>query len=445
MCLALFPYLQCSYPDYFRDNLEAPAEFKSFTFGRLALLPALSIPSVDWTFQNCQIEDFAWDVLAGFMSQYFDVLVASPPISRQRWLEEAQEDLRLRQQSRDQYREFEQWSGTTTSHTQEVPSSVDLLDRPDCMDDFVAFCIEVGSKGPSIAFWDVTNDLMLTDAVCQMDKIRSSDFSLRASFFALLTMLAKAQDSENPGKLEGAAKLHSLLSNNVKSPDDPFQLRYDDVLGIIRYYTRELVGKGDFRSVGQTSSSSSRQSTSYYYFNDDDQNASAAQSSKKSSTSSSQKSLGEEGTRLLLTSLSLFKAIASRSAEARPHIRTLSLAVESSDGIVGQDSTLMVLFTLAATPVSPEIRGHIFSTIAAILQDCNEDEALKAWDIVESSGFLPIYKLQQFPTAIGENEAPSIGFPPSSTARVNITANAVDVCCSASNSCLPLPVNHNSR
>lgn len=384
------------------------------------MLPALAVPSIDRTFQNCKIEEFAWDVLAGFMAQYFEIVAASPPISRQKWLEEAQEDLRLQQQSRDQYREFQQWSGITAAQNQDVPSSVDVLERPDCMDDFVALCVEVGLRGPSIAFWDAKTDLMLTDPVCQIERITNSDKSLRSSFFTLLSMLATAEDPEKAGEFEGASILHSWLSNKAESPDGPIRLRYDEILGTIRYYTRVLIGKGIFRSGGQTSSSSSRQPTSYYYFDDDDQSVSTSQVSKKSSTSSTQISLGEEGTRLLVACLELFTSIASRCADARTYLRGFYLEVESNtEGMVGRDTTLMVLFTLAATPVSPEIRGHVFSAIAVILQDCSEDEALNAWDIVESSGFLPIYKLQQFPTAIGENEAPGIGFPPSSTAKVS--------------------------
>ena len=119
---------------------------------------------------------------------------------------------------------------------------------------------------------------------------------------------------------------------------------------------------------------------------------------------------------VLSSCLSVIICVASRSSAARDFLRNFALQVQSQDGIIGHDSTPMVLFTLAVTAVPPEIRGLTFSALATIYQDCSREEAVKAWGVVESSGFLPIYKLQQYPTQITENEVPVIEFP---TVRVS--------------------------
>lgn len=114
---------------------------------------------------------------------------------------------------------------------------------------------------------------------------------------------------------------------------------------------------------------------------------------------------------VLASCLSIVICVASRSSDARAFLRSFSLQVQSSDGIVGQDMTHMVLFTLASTAVPPEIRGLTFSALATIYQDCSPKDAIEGWGLVESTGFLPIYKLQQYPTQITENDVPSITFP----------------------------------
>ena len=398
------------------EALDFPTQWRSFTFGRLSLVPAVAVHADPGSYQICDTESFALDILCGFMARYLEAIAVSPPVSREKWLLDAQDDLRLRQQDEAQKLEFQQWAGTTNTPTEHVPKSVDILERPDCMDDVVAFCMAVGFKGPSNAFWDFDSALYPSRAMYRMDKMINDDLTLRAPYFGFLTMLATTVGQQDSEHMEGAEKLHSLLSNEAATPDS-IQTTWFDIMGIIRHYARYLVDKDSLQTSTQSSTTAGRQSTVYYYFNDDDINSRTTQSTKKSSSSSKPR-LDTDGAYLLSACLSLLEAVASRSSAARTYLRNLSLPVESSDGILGRDSTLLVLFTLATAPIAPKIRGLVFTTIAAILDDCSQEEALNAWNIVESSGFLPIYKLQQYPTEIGENEVPRISFPTSLTAQV---------------------------
>lgn len=274
------------------ENLELPASFKSFTCVRLCLLPALTIHSED---SVCRAEEFALDILVGFMAQYLDAVVDPPPVSRQKWLKDENEDLRLRQQSQKQQREFQQWSGTTTP-MDDVPASVDLLERPDCMDDILACCVAVGMKGPAMGFCNSDGALLPTESLYCVAAATCADPSLRAPFFDYLAMLATAEDAEQTRKFEAAELIHSMLEGEKSTPDDAFTWRWNDVIEIIRFCARELIGKS-YRSSRQTSASFNQQSTSYYYFDDGDlSNQTSGGPKKSSSTISSPKALGEENT-----------------------------------------------------------------------------------------------------------------------------------------------------
>eukprot|EP00977_Amphora_coffeiformis_P010124 scaffold2357_cov167-Amphora_coffeaeformis.AAC.32 len=239
------------------DNLEFPTNYKSFTFVRLCLLPALTIHSEDVT---CRAEEFALDILVGFMAQYLDAIVDRPPISQQKWLKDENEDLRLRQQSQNQQREFQQWSGTTT-RMDDVPASIDLLERPDCMDDILACCAAVGMKGPAMAFCNFEGDLLPTESLYRVAASARADISLRAPFYSYLAMLATAEDAEQPKKYEAAELIHSMLEGGATTPDDQFPCRWQDIIDIIRFCARDLIGKS-YRSSRQTSSSCNHQTGS---------------------------------------------------------------------------------------------------------------------------------------------------------------------------------------
>lgn len=401
-----------------RANLETPTMYKTFTFLRLSVLPALEIPSTDETFAYCKIEEFAWEILGGWASQYLESLVVSPPISRAQWKKDAEDNLKIRQQDLNQQREFQQWSGTT-SHVESVPKTVDLMERPDCMDDVVSFCAAIGAKGPAVAFWDIDSDMYPKNSLQTLEAMSLEDLTLRASFYELLATLAKAEyvDGEESESFAGATKINDMLSAEQQSQEVPIKARWTDILEVLRYYARLLAEKGQ-QATARNTSSSRTESTNYYY-NATDPTVQFSRNSN-SSTQPSRKSreLDESNIRDLGAALCLVECIASRSSTARSFLRNLKMDVESGGVAFKPLPSTRVLFALASSAIAPELRGLVFSVIASVHQDCSREEALEAWDLVESYGFLPIYKLQQFPTAINENDAPKLKFPPSATTRV---------------------------
>ena len=257
-------------------------------------------------------------------------------------------------------------------------------------------------------------ELQLSRAVCQMEKMQTQDDSLRPCYLNMLASLAMAEGRDLA--LDGAAKVHQLLA----SPNGEISTQWPEIMETLRWYARELV---QGRDSGQSrSSASSQPSTRYYYYDSGIDPVGESMSAAKSSSSSSgakSRELGETNTMILQSHLSLIVAVASRSADAREYLRALTLPVQSAEGVIGADAMTMVLFTLAATPISPELRGQVFECLGSILVGCTQEEALTAWQLVESSGIIPIWKLEQYPTGIREGVVPGLSFPPSSTARVS--------------------------
>ena len=95
----------------------------------------------------------------------------------------------------------------------------------------------------------------------------------------------------------------------------------------------------------------------------------------------------------------------------------------------------MVLFSLAVMPLSPEVRGAVFGTIARLLSvdGANPEEtavlqkaAMKGWELLEACQVVPISILEQYPSGQETSVQSSSGlsFPPSSTAMVRAYDNS---------------------
>jgi hypothetical protein len=438
-----------------RECLEAPIEFGSFTAARLSLLPALQKPGSSGG--TCQVAEFFTTVLAEFTAHYLDVLGASGerPISRAKWEQEAEEELRLRRSHQEQQQQFQAWSGTSAVDEEVVPAVVDLMKRPDCMDDVIAFAVAIGSLGSEYAlrFWSqedhVDHDggqtqagtikLVASRALRELERQQTDDDSLRPCYLSFLAVLALA---EAPFLVQnGAAVIHEILSSQ-SDQDSTLETNWESLIGILRWYVRELSPQ-DYGSTSSSSATSTSggtgASTAYYYHADRSMNESMAYgSSRESSRSESTPSrakpreLSDDNTFVLLSHLAVIGKVASKSPSARSAILSVNLPIQSPDGteVVGQDSALMVLFTLAGAPLSPELRGAVFETIANILQtngsskeesDKMREMAIKGWELLEACQILPIHLLDQYPS-IREADAqniPGIAFPPSSTAMVS--------------------------
>lgn len=448
-----------------RECLEAPVEHGSFSTARLTLLPALQKPD-DAVNSNCQVQEFFTMVLADFCAQYLQVLGASGerPISRAKWEQEAQEEVRLNQSHQEQRRDFSARVGAHGSPETVVPKVVDLLKRPDCMDDVIALAVTICSLGSDYAlrFWsqeDVVGEddeqihgnnaatvkLVPSRALRELERLQREDDSMRPSFLSFLAVLALA---ESPVLLRnGAAVVHDMLSTS--DPNLELGTDWASLVDILRWYLRELSSQAYGSTSGASSSTASTSSgraagtsTAYYYHADRSVDGATYGSSRErsqtdgTSARSKPRELCEDNTFILLSHLAIIGNVASRSAAARAAILSVNLPIQSPDGteVVGQDSALMVLFMLVGVPLSPDIRGAVFETIANILQtegssdeDCSKmrDVALKGWELLEACQVLPIHLLDQYPS-IRESDAqgiPGLAFPPSSTALVSPCSN----------------------
>ena len=410
----------------FRHALEAPAVFKTFSFTRLSLIAALQIPVSPSSLPVCNVSEFLLAVLTDHTAQFFGLLLQrNPPISRAKWEQDAEEDLRLRRANLENYRQFQSWSGTRTA-LEVIPDSVDLLLRPDCMDDVLALCFDVCRLGSNFAasFWTQHD---ISDVFSQIEKMQRQDDSLLPGFLDLLSSLSfHAPDIvhlilSDEGSLENGASTTVTGVNTGR-----IALRWATIFETIRYYARELVNKGKGsgqNSTSGTDSSALDQSTEYYYFSSDRNTATSNSASNSSSSSSTVRELGEANTLILSSHLMLVEAVARSSVEARSFLRKLTLPIVSTESAVGQDSLWMILFSLTSAPVSPELRGLVFEALASIVDGSELEDIKQAWSCVEDYGILPIDKLLVYTNPIPGGIAPRISFPPSSTARVSGTDN----------------------
>jgi hypothetical protein len=430
---------------------EAPANFKSFTFCRLTLLPALERLRGTTTADSiCETSEFCLSVMADFCSKYLNTMVSlnDLPISRNQWLLSEQEDLRLRRQQQVQERQFRAWSRQTDNEPEEViPASVDLTKRPDCLDDILALCTAVASLGEDYAlcFWEIRTEdnqqqvVTLSRALLELERHQAKENSLLPSYLGLLAAL-----SNSP---LGATVVHEMLFkpslDDASSTDSSARpkVSWVSILEMIRWFAKELspqdfdgVATSTAASTGQSSPTSSS-STAYYYFDEPSSsgiNSSNTASEKKSSTSASTKpkELGESNEGLLSAHLALIKNVATQSATARCDLLSMKLPLSGSSTTAvvtaGGDETLLVMFLLAIAPMSPAMRGAVFQSIASLLlvDGANESQrkVLKemgqnAWHYLESCQILPISLLEQYPKPyMPENQRrPGLNFPPSST------------------------------
>ena len=429
-----------------KECIEATTKLRSLTFARLGLIPALQAPFDQ--LPECVPCEFFLSVLTNFASQYFDVIMRSgdAPISRDKWEQDAAEDLRLRVAYRDENNQFVTWAGTNTVVAEKLPSSVDPLSRPDCMDDVIAFVVAVCDLGSSYAcsFWsrdeaatesssdETVSRFTTSEALQELERQQEDDSTLRPGYLSLLAALARAHDSslgEN-----GASAINRMMSNPSGTET------WATLLDVLRYFIQELDPRAA-RGVQSGAAAMSAVSSSYYY---DDSGYSGSEpsaygmsqrASKTQSESVQVKELGESNSYLALSLLELMSNVATKSAEGRVAILSTIIPIRGPRGneIVGHDSALMILFNLSSQALSPEVRGAVFSTIACLLctTGCSEEDivtlqewGLKAWEILEGSQILPLFIFEQFRTASATprdaDVLSGIAFPPSSTSMVSL-------------------------
>jgi hypothetical protein len=423
------------------DCFELPAELKSFSFARLTLVPALQRLNTNTTVEICDNSEFFLAVLSEFVSKYLNTLVDSGdmPISRQRWEKEVEEELKLRRTQQAQQQQFQVWSGTSTELEEAIPASVDLMRRPDCLDDVVALCVIVCSLGEEYAqlFWSRNGDgLAPSRALQELERIQATDHSVLPCYLSFLAALGTFE--------QGATAVHQLLSRTPDAADASTNISlvtWSSLMSTLRWYAREL-SPVDYDSVTAASAKSSSSSTrgtanTAYYYNAESnatsgsrtaQQSSGEASSSSTSTPGKPKELGEQNKVILSSHLAVLMNVASKSAFARCAILSIKLPIGTgAAAAAGGDETLLVLFSLAIAPLSPELRGAAFAAIACLLQINGatteqrhqlREMALNGWEFLESCQILPIAMLDQYqqPAVLGSQERrPGLTFPPSSS------------------------------
>jgi hypothetical protein len=364
----------------------------------------------------------------------------------------------LRQNDQQQQQEFHgQFPGLSDStfnlgSTKSI-EMVDLLNRPDCIDDIFGLSIALSSLGPeySLQFWsqatqtDDSNSreiyaLVPSQAVRELERQQMEDDSLRATYLSFLASLSIAQNPfGSESGADGADVVHKLLSGDAGGAGEVDHQGWLDVLGALRWYVCQLGASQLAPSRESTgSSSSTRGSTAYYYFEDpeaSDFSGYDRSTSKDTPSDVTATDLGEENEYNLLAHLALITNVAANSAEGRSGIRSIKLPLRSPDtkDIIGQDSTLEILFALASMPLSPEVRGATFCSIASLISvqgirsaDMSElrEASVVAWKLVDSYQIVPTFMLDQFPSSeepLSALNATGISFPTSSTALVRQT------------------------
>ena len=339
--------------------------------------------------------------------------------------------MRLLRENQEKQRRFHgqfQFQGVAHSGAvEEIPGAVDLLGRPDCMEDVIAFATAVCSLGSEyvLPFWskdthvregDDFMTLVPSRALKDLEVQQQNDESLYPSYLSFLAALALAK---NPcGGDGGAEVVHSMLD-------------WPSLIDTLRWYVRELDPQAYAARGSSTSKSSSQAtaSTAYYYF--DQANSASDQTSKNrssgdSSPRSQPRELGEVNTFILLSHLAVISNVAAKSSDARSAIVSINLPITNSDGsVVGQDSAMMVLFSLTLLPLTPEVRGAVFGTLSQLLSvdGSNKEQAadmrtaaLKGWEHLEACQIIPIRKLEQYPSTVlpGTHTTAGIAFPLSS-------------------------------
>lgn len=409
---------------------------KSITFARACLLPALHRPTRHPE-TMCDSSEFLLSVLGDFVATFVDVLsnTGNLPGSQDTWYKEQEQDLALQRDQREQQKQFRLWSGSYQEGTGEkpIPDSVDKMNRPDCMDDIITLAVSVASLGPEFAikFWSTASELddqgkakvsLVQSRFLKKTKgIISEDATLSSFYYAFLAALSTAKCTSVSGG--GAEVVHSILSDPTET-----HRNWGEVLATLRWYFQQL--DKSRASPAATNSSLGSQSASNYYLN-----LSLASNRSNDAAKSLEKPkpvvLGERNVFYLLALLGVLdKSSSLPSTRLEILSKTTPIYAENSSEMVGTDTTLNILFSLFCSPITPDIRGAISSTLASLLStqgmEASSDEdktkmrefCSTAWELVETCQIVPVILLDQYPQMTGEVKS-GLSFPASSTSLVS--------------------------
>jgi len=396
----------------FSKCLMAASQLKSLTFARLSLIPSFGMPSStnallfpsssDGSSASSGVFDFYASTFAEFTAQYIDALGATGtlPITRKEWLEEEVNLAQSEWMERKQKREFGVWAGQEQEQTEEDaaanagPRKVNVMDRPDCLEDVFALVSSACDVYPAgaRALWYVgeeqqqvlNNDEDGMEAVAVARSPRLVLAPSRAlqtldllhpdsdsSLFVYLSFLASLALSDAPGMdgtQNGASVVHRILCGertiNQRAPERHIHFLWSQILGAIRWYAENLSQENEDVSTKNKASAAAadrirnsapaESSTSYYYMASGNTSNSSrgmetasssstantersndgVQSSSNSSVSNETKELDEVGRHTLMSLLCLMSNVASKCYAAREFILAIQIPAQddTNDG-----------------------------------------------------------------------------------------------------------------
>ena len=445
--------------------LMVASQLKSLTFARLSLLPSVSSSLVGHDIvdgggdqsSSASIYDFHLSTLSEFTAQYIDALgtTGNLPITRQEWLDEEMNMAQTEWMEKEQRRQFGEWAGEPVlpqndddeDDVAEGPRAVNLLDRPDCLEDVFALASSVCEAYPlgAKSFW-YTTEMELVEggedglsssagavlspsrALQTLDLFQSENDSSLYVYLSYLSSLAIA-DAARRGSPSGADMVHSYLAGNQTiNPHSPgtdrqMHVMWREIIETIRWYADHLSPSDDATAPsedgtinstaklrGSNSATTDETSTSYYYglgggispVNSGGDNFSSSpehpeRGSSKSAaapvnvtqSSSEKRELGDVERNTLMAVLCLVSNVASKCVAAREFIlgiRLPSKDMNDGGGLGYQDSTLEILFALLTiTSLPPEIMGMAFVAIANLLQPCDDSVGAASADMSDSN------------------------------------------------------------
>ncbi|KAL7435715.1 hypothetical protein ACHAXM_004800 [Skeletonema potamos] len=454
----------------FSKCLMVASQLKSLTFARLSLIPSFGMPSTmsssssaaslshRTTSDDASTYDFFVSIFAEFTAQYIDALchTGNIPITRKEWYDEELNLAQSEWMEKDQKRQFGMWAGHAVEEDIGGPRPVNVMDRPDCLEDVFALisCICACNPNGAQAFWNTAEEqhdvgegqlevsVVLAPSRClrMLDLIQAESDSALFVYLSFLSSLALSGGTDGTEASNGASMVHSFLSGNRtinNHSERHMHFTWNNAMSAIRWYAEQLSpeeGDDSSKRVSSdrirrtnTTSDTTESSTSYYYgagrsgatSTSGDTSASSPLNSRQGTSSSpystgddtKQKELDDVGRSTLMSLLCLISNVATRSAAAREHILSIQLPAIDSDGTVGsyQDGSLEILFSLLTVPIPPEIQGHAFMAIANLIrskpteftsmlsgESKKSPAALRAWELLELCQFIPIKLLSQY-------------------------------------------------
>ena len=454
----------------FSKCLMVASQLKSLTFARLSLIPSFGMPSTMPSAssssslvassrmsasEDASTYDFFVSIFAEFTAQYIDALchTGNLPITRKEWYDE---ELNLAQSDwmeKDQRRQFGMWAGHAVEEDIGGPRPVNVMDRPDCLEDVFALisCVCACNPGGSRAFWNTAEEqhengegqvdvsVVLAPSRClrMLDLIQTESDSALCVYLSFLSSLALSDGVDDTEASNGASMVHSFLCGsrmiNLHS-ERHMHFDWSTALNAIRWFAEQLSpDEGDDTNKKVSSdrirrSNSDNTESTYYYgaggsgaanTSSDTSSASSPMQSRQGTSSSSfssdkeskEKELDDVGRSTLMSLLCLISNVATRCAAAREYILSIQLDASDSDGTGAayKDGSLEILFSLLTVPIPSEIQGLAFTAIANLIRSRPANEmsmsageskkspaALRAWELLEICQFLPIKLLSQY-------------------------------------------------